>query len=132
RVCKSGGRIALASWTPEGYPGQMFKLFSKYVPPAPGLTPPVMWGTEPHLKTIFGSAIKSIKSNVRQAIMRFRSPEDKIEVFKAVFGPTEKSFAALPPDKQAELTREWKELILKFNRNQAGGPVAVVGDYLES
>lgn len=132
RVCKPGGRIALASWTPEGYPGQMFKLFSKYVPPAPGLQPPVLWGTEAHLKTIFGGAIKSIKSNVRQAVMRFRSPEDKIEVFKAFFGPTVKSFAALPPDKQAELTGEWKGLIQKFDRNKKGGPVAVVSDYLES
>jgi len=132
RVCKPGGRIALASWTPEGYAGQMFKLFAKYVPPAPGLNPPVLWGTEPHLKTIFGSAIKSIKSNVRQAIMRFKSPEDKIEVFKAFFGPTVKSFAALAPDKQAELTREWRGLILKFDRNKASGPVAVASDYLES
>lgn len=135
RVCKAGGRIALASWTPDGYVGQMFKLFSTFVPPPAGVQPPPLWGTEAHLKTIFGSAIKSIRSNVRQAIMRFRSPEEKIEVFRAYFGPTVKAFAALSPDKQAELNRQWIELIRKFDRNKGSGgagPIAISADYLES
>src|SRR5882724_6817015 len=57
RVCRPGGVIGLASWTPEGFIGEMFRLFSKYIPPAPGLVPPIRWGDEAHLRTIFGSAI---------------------------------------------------------------------------
>jgi ubiquinone/menaquinone biosynthesis C-methylase UbiE len=132
RVCKPGGRIALASWTPDGYVGQMFKLFSSFVPPTVPLAPPPLWGTEPHLKTIFGPAIKSIKSNVRQTIMRFRSPEEKIDVFRAYFGPTVKAFAALDRGKQQELNTQWIDLIRRFDRNKGVGPVAVSADYLES
>lgn len=132
RVCKPGGRIALASWTPDGYVGQMFKLFASFVPPPAGVQPPPLWGTEPHLKTIFGPAIKSIRSNIRQTIMRFRSPEEKIEVFRAYFGPTVRAFAALSPDKQAELNTQWLALIRTFDRNKGSGPIAVASDYLES
>jgi SAM-dependent methyltransferase len=132
RVCKPGGRIALASWTPDGYVGQMFKLFSSFVPSTVPLSPPPLWGIEPHLKTIFGPAIKSIKSNVRQTIMRFRSPEEKIDVFRAYFGPTVKAFAALDRGKQQELNTQWIDLIRRFDRNKGVGPVAVSADYLES
>lgn len=132
RVCRPGGRIALASWTPAGYVGEMFRLFAKYVPPAPGLSPPTLWGTEEHLRKIFGGAIGAIRSATRQAVFRFRSPEEKIELFRAYFGPTVRAFAALPPDKQRELEREWAGLIRRFDRNTGGGPVAIVGEYLES
>jgi hypothetical protein len=50
RVCKPGGKIGLANWTPEGFIGQMFKIIGKYVPPAAGLKPPSLWGTRARLE----------------------------------------------------------------------------------
>lgn len=136
RVCRRGGRIALASWTPEGYVGEMFRLFSRFAPPPSGLRSPSLWGTEAHVRSIFGGAIGSIRSTVRQAVFRFRSPEEKIELFRTYFGPTIRSFAAINPAQQQELAREWASLIRRFDRNarhgQNAGPIAVVGEYLES
>ncbi len=133
RVCRKGGRIALASWTPSGYPGEMFKLFSGFLPPPPpGLAPPVLWGTEEHLRKIFDGAIRSIRSTVRQAVMRFRTPDEKIQIFRAFFGPTIRAYAMLPEDKQQQLTREWSALIRRFDRNNGQGALAISGDYLET
>lgn len=132
RVCRPGGKIALASWTPEGYAGEMFKLFSKYAPPPAGITPPVLWGTEPHLRAIFGSALGSIKSTVRQAIFRFQSIDEMMDIFRRYFGPTIKTFSALPADRQTALSSEWAELARRFDRNKGKGSIAVVGEYLES
>ena len=55
RVCRRGGKIALANWTPEGFICKLFKTIGKYVPPAPGVKSPALWGTEAHLDTLFGA-----------------------------------------------------------------------------
>src|SRR5262245_61247575 len=73
RVCRPGGTIALASWTPGGYIGEMFRLVAKYVTPPAGLTPPARWGDEEHLRKIFGSAIGRIESRLRTYLFRFPS-----------------------------------------------------------
>lgn len=132
RVCKPRGRIALASWTPTGYTGELFKLFGRFLPPPPGVASPSLWGNEPHLREIFGAAIRDIRSTLRQTIFRFRSIEELIATFRTYFGPTVKTYAALPEDQQQGLTREWTELARKYDRNKGTGPVAVVGEYLES
>lgn len=132
RVCKPGGTIGLACWTPTGFIGEMFRVVSGYVPPAPGLTPPTKWGDEAYQRSLFGDTVKSAKATVRQTIFRFREPGDYIEYFLRYYGPTIKAHAALPPDKQAGLARDITELAKKHDRNRGRGPVAIASDYLET
>lgn len=133
RVCRPGGRIALASWMPEGFIGDTFRLISRYVTPPAGLTPPVRWGDEAYLKTLFGSAIRSIKSTVRTALFRFPSAEANVEFFRTYYGPTLKTFEMVDPARSTALARDLADLARRYNRNPNGnGPVAIRGDYLET
>src|SRR6188768_1931394 len=78
RVCRPGGRIALACWTPEGFIGETFRLFSRYLPPAPGLHPPVRWGDEDYQRGLFGDGAATVTVYRRAAIFRFRSAEENV------------------------------------------------------
>lgn len=132
RVCKPSGRIAIACWTPTGFVGEMFRTVSSYAPPAPGLTPPSKWGEEPYVKSLFGDAVKSMRTTLRQSIFRARTPDEYIEFFRKYFGPTIKAYESIPADRQASLTRDVTELVKKFDRNRGTGPVAIAADYLET
>jgi SAM-dependent methyltransferase len=133
RVCRPGGRIGLASWTPDGYIGEMFRLVGKFIPPTPGLTPPVRWGEESHLRSIFGGAIKSITSQKRTLLFRNRSAEENVDFFRTYYGPTLKTFESLPPTQRDALRQEMIDLIHRFDRNGAhGGPIAIAAEYLET
>jgi ubiquinone/menaquinone biosynthesis C-methylase UbiE len=133
RVCRPGGVIGLASWTPEGFIGEMFRLFSKYIPPAAGLAPAIRWGDEAHLRAIFGDAIGSMKNQVRTAVFRFASAEDNVHFFRTYYGPTLKTFEALPASRREALEQEMIELNRRFDRNGGkGGPIAIAADYLET
>lgn len=131
RVCRSGGRIALASWTPDGLIGEMFRVFSRYLPPAPGLKPPVLWGDEGHLRSLFGKAIKSIRSVRRTAIFRYRSAEENVDFFRTYYGPTLRAFETLEPAKGESLYKDLVGLAHDFNGNR-GEPMAIRGEYLET
>ena len=95
RVCKPGGRIGLANWTPEGFIGQIFKTLGKYLPPAEGVRSPALWGTRDRLTEMFEPASVSIKTQPRYFNFRYREPEHFIDVFKTYYGPMLKAFAAL-------------------------------------
>jgi SAM-dependent methyltransferase len=95
RVCRPGGTIALASWTPEGFIGELFRAVGAHVPPPAGLQSPLLWGTESHLRELFGGAIESLTVTERTFTFRFRSAEEFVEVFRTTYGPTVKAFAAL-------------------------------------
>ena len=130
RVCKHGGKIGLANWTPEGFIGQLFKTIGKHVPPAPGARSPALWGTRPRLAELFEAHAASIKSAQRNFVFRYRSPEHWLEVFKSYYGPVLKAFAALQPEAQAALQRDLMSLIAQFNRS-GDGSMVVPGEYLE-
>jgi SAM-dependent methyltransferase len=133
RVCRKGGRIGLASWTPDGFAGQMFKAVAGYLPPPPGAPPAPLWGTEAHLAGLFGGAAESIRSQRRAAVFRYESTHAFLDFFRARFGPLVKALGALTPDKGEALGRELLELAARFDRNKSPrGPVAIVSDYLES
>ena len=129
RVCRGGGRIGLANWTPEGMVGQMFKIIGKHLPPPPGAQSPALWGTEAHLKSLFGPKAK-IAITPRTFKFRYRSAAHFIDVFRTWYGPVHKAFAALPLDKATELNSELSNLL--SSRNTAGLESLVVpSEYLE-
>src|ERR1700754_2047365 len=98
RVCKSGGKIGMANWTPEGYIGQLFKTLGKYLPPAAGVKSPSLWGNQAHLDMLFAGAA-SITTISRHFTFRYKSPEHKLEIFRTFYGPVLKAFAALDAEK---------------------------------
>src|SRR6185436_17350761 len=112
RVCRPGGRIGLASWTPEGFIGQMFRVIAPHVPPPPGVPSPLLWGTKAHVEELFGGA-KSITHAARLFSFRYRSAEHFVEIFRAFYGPVLKAFAALDADRQAVLEADLLTLLRK-------------------
>lgn len=130
RVCRPGGRIGMANWTPEGFIGQMFKTLGRHLPPPAGVQPPSLWGTEAHLRTLFGNQAASIQATPRLFNFRYRSAAHFIEVFRTWYGPVLKAFASLPPEKASELEKDLGELLNRLNR---AGPDSLVvpSEYLE-
>jgi SAM-dependent methyltransferase len=118
RVCKPGGRIGLANWTPEGFVGQLFKTIGRYVPPAAGVRSPALWGTRARLEELFAERTTQIRVVEREFAFRYRSSLHCLEVFRNYYGPMHKAFAALEPDKQEALTRDVLELMESGNRSR--------------
>jgi ubiquinone/menaquinone biosynthesis C-methylase UbiE len=130
RVCRPGGTIGLANWTPEGFIGQVFRTIGKYVAPPAGLKPPALWGTEAHLRELFGDGISELKVEKRMFVFRYRSAEHFLTVFRNYYGPVLKAFAALDAEGQAGLARDLTELLERFNQS-GGETLAVPSEYLE-
>jgi ubiquinone/menaquinone biosynthesis C-methylase UbiE len=130
RVCKPGGKIGLANWTPDGFIGQLFKTLGQHVAPPPGVKSPALWGTRARIDELFGLQAESISSAQRNFVFRYRSPEHWLEVFKTYYGPLLKAFAAIDPEKQAALRTAVLALIGRFNRARDGSMV-VPSEYLE-
>lgn len=130
RVVRQGGRIGLASWTPEGFIGQLFKTIGAYVPPPTGLKSPALWGTEPHIVELFGAQAADIRTVRKHFNFRYRSAAHWLQIFRDYYGPTLKAFAALDEAGQTELEKEITALLERFN--VAGSASLVVpGEYLE-
>ena len=129
RVTRAGGRIGLANWTPDSFVGHIFKTIGKHIPPAAGLRSPALWGTEAHLREIFGAAIGELRCELRQFNFRYRSADHFIDVFRSYYGPVHKAFLALPTDRQAALNEDLRALLARFARS--GDALVVPSDYLE-
>jgi hypothetical protein len=130
RVCKSGGKIGLANWTPQGFIGQLFKTIGRHLPPPAGVKSPALWGTPARLEEMFGSQASEIAAEPRMFAFRYRSPEHWLEVFKSYYGPMLKAFVALEETGQAALRRDLMALLGEFNRAD-DGTVVVHSEYLE-
>ena len=130
RVCRHGGKIGLANWTPEGFIGQVFKAIGKHLPPPAGVKSPALWGTRARIAELFEPHAVSIKSSQRSFVFRYRSPEHWLEVFKGYYGPLLKTFAALPPAGQAALRRDLMALVGQFNRS-GDASLVLPSEYLE-
>jgi SAM-dependent methyltransferase len=131
RVSRPGGKIGLANWTPEGFVGQLFKTIGKYVPPAPGLKPPSLWGTPGRLEELFDSSVR-IHATRRHFTFRYRSPQHFIDVFRTYYGPMNRTFAALDadPERQAAFTQDLLGLMEQGNRS-TDGTLVLPSEYLE-
>ncbi len=130
RVVRPGGRIGLANWTPDSLVGRMFKALGRYVPQPAGVQPPSLWGTEDHLRALFGDAAAAVQATPRDFAFRYRSAAHFIDVFRTWYGPVNKAFAAQPPEKAEALAAELTELLDSLNR---AGPASLVvpSGYLE-
>jgi ubiquinone/menaquinone biosynthesis C-methylase UbiE len=129
RVCRSGGRIGLANWTPEGFIGQVFKIIGKYVPPAGGQSP-LRWGTQKGLEELFPAASATVRAPSANFIFRYRSAAHWVDFFRSYYGPVVKAFAALDGKGQAALQDDLAELLTRLNRS-GDGTLVVPGEYLE-
>lgn len=130
RVLRPGGRIALANWTPNGFIGRLFKVIGAHVSPPPGVRPPSLWGTEPHIVELFGARASQIRCERRFFNFRYRSPAHWIQVFRDFYGPTRKAFGALDPEGASSLERAITALIDEFNV-AAPDSVVLPSEYLE-
>jgi ubiquinone/menaquinone biosynthesis C-methylase UbiE len=130
RVTVAGGKIGLASWTPEGFIGQLFRCVGKYAPPAPGLPSPLQWGTEAHLTQLFAGRAKIVAAERKHFTFRYLSTAHFVDVFRRFYGPTYKAFGALDAQGQAALTSEMTALIDQHNR-AGDAALAVPSEYLE-
>jgi ubiquinone/menaquinone biosynthesis C-methylase UbiE len=130
RVCRPGGRIGLASWTPESFVGEVFKIIGGYIPPSAGVKSPALWGTEPRIDELFAGRAREIWFKKREFVFRYRSPMHWIEVFRTYYGPLTKAYGALDGDGQAALTRDLLALIEQRNRSRDRSLV-LPSDYLE-
>lgn len=131
RVCRPGGRIAMANWTPQGFVGQMFRTTGKYVSPSPSLPPPVLWGEEAVVRERFGEGVTELRLTRRLYPFRYPfPPADVVEYFRTYFGPMVRAFAALDADGQDRLRLDLVELWSSQNLATDGSTV-VDAEYLE-
>jgi len=130
RVCRPGGSIGLASWTPAGFVGQLLRLVGRYVAPPPGVQSPLLWGTDAHIRDLFPEATK-IDQTTRMFAFRYRSPEHWVEIFRTYYGPTHTAFLALDTGGQAALEAD---LITLLRSQDVGGSdgLVVQAEYLET
>jgi ubiquinone/menaquinone biosynthesis C-methylase UbiE len=118
RVCRPGGRIAMANWTPGGLVGTMFKTMAKHAPPPPGVAPPPLWGTRDHLEELFGDRISELRAEPRNMYMRAPSADAWIEFFRKWFGPAKTAYERVGPDGAEALRSDTRDLLESFNTDE--------------
>jgi SAM-dependent methyltransferase len=129
RVCRPGGRIGLANWTPDGFIGQVLKTVGRYVPP-PTAHSPLEWGTKSRLDELFGPGVQSLEIQRQNFMFRYRSPQDWVDTFRTYYGPVHKAFGALDEAGKQSLERDLVALVERFNTGTSDS-VRVPGEYLE-
>ena len=133
RVCKPGGTVGMANFTPEGLGGEFFGLFARYAPPPPpGALPPLLWGSEDHVRDLFGNGVSSLDLTRREYVERSSTPEEYCELFRSTFGPLVGLYAGLAeePDRVAELDRDFLEYATRTNSGAPGRPAEYSYEYL--
>ncbi len=115
RVCKPGGRIGMANWVPDSGVGQMFMTVAKHAPPPPGVKPPLLWGTEEHLRELFGDGISDLRIERRPSRQTFRSADHYIDFFRTYFGPTKVAFERVGPEGEEALEADLRDFLEQNN-----------------
>jgi ubiquinone/menaquinone biosynthesis C-methylase UbiE len=134
RVCRPGGTIGMINFTPEGLAAEFFDIFARYAPPPPpGALPPVLWGSEEHVRELFGGRVASLDLARREYVERSPGgPSDYCEFFKATFGPVVAIYAFLAdrPERAAALDQEFVDFATRSNGGEPGGPAEYRYEYL--
>jgi ubiquinone/menaquinone biosynthesis C-methylase UbiE len=131
RATRTGGTVGLASWTPDGFIGQMFGVITRHVPGPPGLASPLLWGTEQHLSDLFGVIVAEARSVQRTCTWRFTSPEEFVWFFRRWYGPALTAFDVLDDNGRAALAADLAQLARHCDRNHRGS-IAIPATYLET
>jgi ubiquinone/menaquinone biosynthesis C-methylase UbiE len=129
RVCRPGGRIGLANWTPTGFIGRLFKVVGAHVPPPAGVPSPLLWGTEERLGELFGGDAK-VEATPRHFVFRYRSAEEFFDTFITYYGPTLRAWDALDESGRQSFREQLLALCNECNRDTSGA-LAVPSEYLE-
>lgn len=131
RVCKPGGLIAMANWTPEGFVGKSFQVTAKWVAPPPGLAAPVLWGNEQVVRERFGKRISKLDLTRQKTIFDYPfGPQKVVEFFKEYFGPTKMSFSRLDKENQSRLASSLESLWAEHNMAR-DGRTRIEAEYLD-
>jgi ubiquinone/menaquinone biosynthesis C-methylase UbiE len=130
RVCRPGGLIGLAAWTPEGFLGESFRVTAAHVPPPAGVASPLRWGTEAGIGELIADGVSSIRARRRTFTFRFVDAATFVRTFREWYGPTVKAFEAAGPDGAAALERDLVALVERAARPRDGA-IAVPAEYLE-
>lgn len=131
RVCRPGGPVALAAWTPDGFIGGLLRAVTAHVPPPAGLASPLLWGSEDHVKALLADGVDEIAFRTRTHVFRFPSAEAFTEFFRVKYGPTFMAFAALDQDGRRALAEDITALVRRHARTGPSGAVAIPAEYLE-
>ena len=132
RVCRPGGTIGLASWTPEGLLGEVFRAMGKHAPPPPtGLASPFRWGTEAGLRELFGDEITALTATKRTLAFRFPSVEFYVGYMRDHYGPTLKAFEAQDAAGRERLAADFAAVTARFNTS-GDDTLVMHGEYLEA
>jgi ubiquinone/menaquinone biosynthesis C-methylase UbiE len=116
RVCKPGGRIGMANWVPDGGVGKMFMTTAKHAPPPPGVDSPLLWGTEEHLRELFGDGISDLQVERRASRQTFRSADHFLEFFRTYFGPVKVAFERVGPEGSEALEADLRDYLAEYNK----------------
>ena len=130
RVCKSGGKIGLANWTPSSFIGELFKLMGRYIPPPAGVKSPSLWGTEERLRELFGDRIATLETVRKNFVFRYRTPQHWLDTFRTYYGPVQKAFNAVGATREEALAADLIRLVQQFNR-EGDGAMVLPSEYLE-
>lgn len=130
RVVKPGGRIGMGNWCPDGAVGTMFQTVAKHAPPPPGIPSPLLWGSEDHVRELFGDGVSELRAERRVSRQPFRSADHYIEFFRTYFGPTKTAYERVGAEGEAALTEDLRAMLEAGNT--AGGRAMVLeAEYLE-
>jgi SAM-dependent methyltransferase len=131
RVCRPGGLIVMANWTPQGFVGKTFQATAKMVPPPPGIPPPVLWGDEPTVRRRFANGISSLSLSRQNQELSFPfAPKEMVGFFRKYFGPTQIAFSRLDQPGQAALAAELEGLWTEYNTAN-DGTTRIEAEYLD-
>lgn len=130
RVCRPGGRVGVAAWTPDGFIGQLLRIVGSHVPPPSGVASPLLWGTSEHVEALFGERAAVTSARLHH-VFRFRSARHWVDTFRDYYGPTNRAYAALDPTGRADLDAELISLCEAENTSTSGR-LRIPASYLQT